>query len=110
MHTAVELILKRMESNPGEFLKGHKRHHKWERIMEKYMDFIDLQDKEILKKKYSEIQMEQMHKDVMAELLYGEEPKENEEDPFATNEIQIARMKLMMKNWMAAEKGKGLDL
>lgn len=73
MHPAVELLLKRMESNPDEFVQGHKRHHKWERLIEKYSEFMDKEDKDALKQKYRVIQMDQMHKSVMAELLYGDE-------------------------------------
>lgn len=73
MHPAVELLIKRMESNPDEFVQGHKRHHKWERLIEKYSEFMDKADKDALTKKYCIIQMEQLHKSVMAELLYGDE-------------------------------------
>jgi hypothetical protein len=73
MHIAIELLLKRMESNPDEFVKGHNRHVKWERIIEKYMEFVNPEDKKILKEKYSTLQLDQMHKEVMAELLYGDE-------------------------------------
>ena len=51
MHIAVELIMKRMESNPNEFVKGHRRHPKWERIIEKYMEFLNSEDKKLLKEK-----------------------------------------------------------
>lgn len=100
MHPAVELLIKRMESNPSEFIKGHERHHKWERIIEKYMDYLNSEDREMLKNKYSEIQMEQMHKDVMAELLYGEDPRQDDrdsfEDPFEITKTRIERMKSML--------------
>lgn len=73
MHPAVELLIKRMESNPDEFVQGHKRHHKWERLIEKYSEFMDKEDRDTLKRKYCVLQMDQMHKSVMAELLYGDE-------------------------------------
>ena len=73
MHPAVELLIKRMESNPDEFVQGHKRHHKWERLIEKYSEFMEKEDRDTLKRKYCVLQMDQMHKSVMAELLYGDE-------------------------------------
>jgi hypothetical protein len=77
MHIAIELLLKRMESNPGEFVKGNRRHAKWERIISKYMEYVNPEDKKILNEKYGELQLNQMHKEVMAELLYGERDEEN---------------------------------
>jgi len=77
MHIAIELLLKRMESNPGEFVKGNRRHAKWERIIAKYMEYVNPEDKKILNEKYGELQLNQMHKEVMAELLYGERDEEN---------------------------------
>ena len=77
MHIAIELLLKRMESNPDEFVKGNRRHAKWERIIAKYMEYVNPEDKKILNEKYGELQLNQMHKEVMAELLYGERDEEN---------------------------------
>ena len=77
MHIAIELLMKRMESNPGEFVKGNRRHAKWERIIAKYMEYVNPEDKKILNEKYGELQLNQMHKEVMAELLYGERDEEN---------------------------------
>ena len=77
MHPAIELLMKRMESNPDEFVRGHSRHPKWERIMEKYTEFVNPEDKKMLREKYSALQLEQMHKDIMAELLYGEDNEIN---------------------------------
>lgn len=77
MHIAIELLLKRMESNPGEFVKGNRRHAKWERIIAKYIEYVNPEDKKILNEKYGELQLNQMHKEVMAELLYGERDEEN---------------------------------
>jgi hypothetical protein len=77
MHIAIELLMKRMESNPDEFVKGNRRHAKWERIIAKYMEYVNPEDKKILNEKYGELQLNQMHKEVMAELLYGERDEEN---------------------------------
>ena len=77
MHIAIELLMKRMETNPDEFVKGNRRHAKWERIITKYMEYVNPEDKKILNEKYGELQLNQMHKEVMAELLYGERDEEN---------------------------------
>ena len=102
MHVAIELLMKRMESNPDEFVKGHSRHPKWERIIEKYMEFVNPEDKKILREKYSALQLDQMHKDVMAELLYGEENsreefKNHEQLQMAFQEFRSQQMKELMK-------------
>ena len=77
MHIAIERLMKRMESNPDEFVKGNRRHAKWERIIAKYMEYVNPEDKKILNEKYGELQLNQMHKEVMAELLHGESGEEN---------------------------------
>ena len=77
MHIAIELLMKRMESNPDEFVKGNRRHAKWERIIAQYMEYVNPEDKKILNEKYGELQLNQMHKEVMAELLHGESGEEN---------------------------------
>jgi hypothetical protein len=102
MHPAIELLMKRMESNPDEFVKGHSRHPKWERIIEKYMEFVNPEDKKILKEKYSALQLDQMHRDIMAELLYGEENsreefKNHEQLQMAFQEFRSQQLKELMK-------------
>lgn len=79
MHPAVELILKRMESNPDEFMKGNTRRFKWEKIIQEFMEYMTDEEKAQVKQKYSELQMEVMHREIMAELLHGDE---EDEDPF----------------------------
>jgi len=90
MHIAIELLLKRMESNPGEFVKGNRRHAKWERIIAKYMEYVNPEDKKILNEKYGELQLNQMHKEVMAELLYGERDEENPKYTEKQMELKLA--------------------
>lgn len=90
MHPAVELLAKRMESNPDEFVQSHPRHYRWERIIEKYIQHMTDEDKAIIRSKYDALQLEHMHKEVMAELLYGEETKEE----LTTEKLQEAVGKL----------------
>jgi hypothetical protein len=73
MHQAVELLLKRMESTPNEFVSSHPRQVRWDRIIRGYDSYLTEEEREAIRQKYSEIQMDGMHKDIMAELLYGEE-------------------------------------
>jgi len=90
MHIAIELLMKRMESNPDEFVKGNRRHAKWERIIAKYMEYVNPEDKKILNEKYGELQLNQMHKEVMAELLYGERDEENPKYTEKQMELKLA--------------------
>lgn len=100
MHPAVELLLKRMESNPDEFTKGNDRFYKWERIIENYRAFFPEEDAAILKAKYSALQLERMHKEIMAELLYGDETvsmvdaldKENARREYLQAELQKQKL------------------
>lgn len=85
MHAAVELLLSRMESNPEEFAKGSVRRRRWDKIISDFDTYLTDEERQALRDKYSEIQMNQMHKDVMAELLHG---AEEIEDPFAENETE----------------------
>lgn len=78
MHPAIELLLKRMESNPDEFMDGNRRSNRWGRIIDKYDSFMSENDRKVLKEKYTALQMDSMHKEVMAELLYGEEERQKE--------------------------------
>lgn len=85
MHAAVELLLSRMKSNPEEFAKGSVRRRRWDKIISDFDTYLTDEERQALRDKYSEIQMNQMHKDVMAELLHG---AEEIEDPFAENEAE----------------------
>jgi hypothetical protein len=66
------------------------------------MEFVNPEDKKILKEKYSALQLDQMHKDVMAELLYGEENsreefKNHEQLQMAFQEFRSQQLKELMK-------------
>jgi hypothetical protein len=110
MHPAVELLMKRMESNPDEFVKGHDRFYKWERIIENYRPFFPEEDAVILKTKYSALQLDRMHKEIMAELLYGDETpsmvealdKENARREYM--QVELQKMKLEQDKLAALKK------
>ena len=72
MHPAVELLLKRMESNPDEFVTEHRKSRIWDALITRYESFMTKEENAAVKQKYSEIQMSQMHKEIMAELLRTE--------------------------------------
>jgi hypothetical protein len=64
-----------MESNPEEFYDKSIRNRRWDKIMQEYESYYSEEERLALKTKYAELQLERMHKDVMAELLHGEEDK-----------------------------------
>jgi hypothetical protein len=77
MHQAVELLLKRMDRHPEEFIKPHPRFTRWSRILREYTDYMNEEENNAIKDKCREIYMSAMQKDVMAELLYGQ-PEEGD--------------------------------
>lgn len=78
MHPAVDLLIKRMESNPDEFVEGHKKSRIWDALITRYESFMTKEENAVVKHKYSEIQMGQMHKEIMAELLRTENENKKE--------------------------------
>jgi hypothetical protein len=76
MHQAVELLLKRMESNPEEF--SGDSHDRWMRHLKRYEDFLSDEEREAIQTKQREIMMTRMHKDIMSELLYGDEQRQED--------------------------------
>ena len=79
MHPAVDLLLKRMESNPEEFVSPHQRERRWEVLISKYESHMKNEERIAIKEKYSELQMNKCHKEIMAELL--REPQPEKERP-----------------------------
>jgi hypothetical protein len=87
MHQAVELILKRMESNPDEFTGDSK--DRWMRTIKRYEAFFNDEERKAISEKQNGIMMGEFHKEVMAELLYGEERRREEREAQA----EMAQMK-----------------
>lgn len=77
MHPAVELLLKRMDSHPEEFINPHRRHSRWSRILRDYTDYMNEEEQNAVKDKCRKIYLEAMQKDIMSELLYGQ-PEEGD--------------------------------
>lgn len=88
MHPAVELLVKRMESNPDEFAKGNPRARVWEKLITDYDPYMTEGEKKTVRHAYSEIQMNQMHKQIMAELLKTEQKTE---DPFDIKKLGLPK-------------------
>jgi hypothetical protein len=76
MHQAVELLLKRMESNPEEF--SGDSHDRWMRHIKRYEEFMSDEERDVISEKHRAIMMDRMHKDIMSELLYGDEQRKED--------------------------------
>jgi hypothetical protein len=90
MHQAVELILKRMESNPDEFTGDSK--DRWMRMLKRYEAFFNDEERKAITEKQNAIMMGEFHKEVMAELLYGEDRRREERE--AQTQMEMAQMKM----------------
>ncbi len=88
MHQAVELILKRMESNPDEFTGDSK--DRWMRMIKRYEAFFSDEERKAISEKQNAIMMKEFHNEVMGELLYGEERRQQERE----SQMEIAQMKM----------------
>ncbi len=88
MHQAVELVLKRMESNPDEFT-GDSR-DRWMRMIKRYEAFFSDEERKAISEKQNAIMMKEFHNEVMGELLYGEERRQQERE----SQMEIAQMKM----------------
>jgi hypothetical protein len=90
MHQAVELILKRMESNPDEFTGDSK--DRWMRMIKRYEAFFSDEERKAILEKQNVIMMKEFHNEVMGELLYGEERRQQERE--AQTQMEMAQMKM----------------
>jgi hypothetical protein len=76
MNEGVEILLRRMESNPDEFLEDHTSiitRSKWMRLIDQYEKHLDKGDIEALEAGMRKIQQNKFKETVLAELL---DPKE----------------------------------
>jgi hypothetical protein len=93
MHQAVELILKRMGSNPDEFTGDDK--DRWMRMIKHYEAFFSDEERKAISEKYNAIMMGKFHKDVMSELLYGEERRQQERETQTQMELEQMKQQRM---------------
>lgn len=70
MHPAIELILKRMGSNPEEFTKMEGG--RWDRICNQLEENADADDKKALLDAMRRLNMDTLHRKIMKELCTGE--------------------------------------
>lgn len=73
MHKAVELILKRMESHPEEFVDARMK-----QMIEPFRQYLTAEEKEALKAKEREIHLDTLHVRVMKQILADKEPEDND--------------------------------
>jgi hypothetical protein len=72
MHPAVTLLLARMESNPDEFL-AQGAYNKWHRLIEPHKQYMSKCEKEAIRRGMRKIYMDNLHQQVMKQLLAPEE-------------------------------------
>lgn len=65
VHPAIELLLARMESNPEEFINGHK----WGELISNYRKNFTEKEKELFFIKERELSMECFHQEIMRQIL-----------------------------------------
>lgn len=80
-HEVVKLLLARMESHPEEFEGGmSNRHTRWRRALEDVFSNLTGEEAKPLKSALSKIRLDEIHKNVMEELLNGDERRAMEKE------------------------------
>lgn len=98
MHQAIELLLKRMESNPEEFV--HTTKNRWKPIIKRYEHLFSEEENAAIKTKLREIEFGEFHKDIMAELLYGEERRLEEAEGLRDAQMDMVRYEYQRRREM----------
>lgn len=90
LHGVVELLLARMESHPEEFERGTSR---WNWMLEGVLTHCSEEERAALHAGLRPIRLQQLHEDVMDELLNGEDRrrKEAEEIEYERQLLQQAK-------------------
>lgn len=70
LHPVIELLVKRMESHPDEFSFPHNR---WSVALDQVKMWAEGANLTAFEKALSKVRLDQLHKDVMDELLNGDE-------------------------------------
>lgn len=78
MHPAVKLLLARMESNPEEFSNVHTGQHRWRHVMDKVFAYSSKEEKQMLDDRLRDIVLGDAHKEIMQELLNGDDKYEDD--------------------------------
>jgi uncharacterized protein YlxW (UPF0749 family) len=123
MHQAIELLLKRMESNPEEFAETPNKLGvgKWMRLVDRYRGYFTEEEGKAFQDKLRELRMNELQKEIMAELLYGEERRRAEAEDLEyerrammaqtqTNPKRYAMTKTQMQIAQAQVLGNGVSI
>jgi len=89
IHPAVELLLARMKSHPEEFPRGGGR---WAGFLENMQELLSEEEASLLKSHMRTIRLDEVHEDIMDELLNGPERRAEAERVAAIQ--QRARIQL----------------
>lgn len=100
MHPAVKLLLARMESNPEEFSNVHTGQHRWRHVMDKVFAYSSKEEKQMLDDRLRDIVLGDAHKEIMQELLNGDDKYE---DDFEMKLVQQRQQMLRHQSQMQHE-------
>lgn len=102
MHKVVELILKRMESHPEEFVDARMK-----QMIEPYRQYLNTEEKEALKTKEREIHLDTLHVRVMKQILAEKEVAEDTEAYRAAAQQQALMDKVAATKWNSLQNSLG---
>ena len=83
-HVGVDLLLKRMESNPDDFISGGNMWH----LVEHNKRWFTKEEKDAIGKKMTEIHMAKFHKELMAKILKSDERPVAVESNFGAAQVK----------------------
>lgn len=116
-HEVVKLLLARMESHPEEFEGGmSNRHTRWRKALEDVFSNLTDEEAKPLKSALSKVRLDEIHKNVMDELLNGEdrrrdEEKENEYERHLKQSLQhMKQQQMAAQNNQLQSYGQALGL
>ena len=106
MNDGVAMLLERMKTHPEEFISNSSpAYSKWNRIIGEYKEYLEPEDKEILRQAINKILQQRFTEEVMKELI---EPKTENSYPYLTQ--SIARLSTQTPIQYTADKIEALGL
>jgi len=100
-HPAVRLLLRRMETDPQEFV-GSTR---WEKVMASCRDLATTEERNVLFEKYRCIQMDAVHVEAMKIITHANEPDNSPADmPTNLNDLMQSKEAAMALHTLRAEQ------
>ena len=105
LHPAVDLLLKRMESNPQEFVGPDAHKYNWEKVFEPFKRYMTSKEKGALNAALGKLYMDQLHQRVMEKLLdpTGEAAAARQRAEWAKKQEEMnkhAQVSLQQKMWV----------